>query len=117
MRRVGVAAAGVALGCAVACATGDVGGEGHVLLLSGHHAGRSVHSMRSRVASLLRAALATSLAEESGHATADHHSPFHQRCALGLRQLLAGHQPMLGGGPLCHVVMFVPFRKPHAEPR
>jgi hypothetical protein len=45
MRRVGAASAGFALWQISAEAAGYVGGEGHVLLLSGHDAGRSVHSM------------------------------------------------------------------------
>ena len=104
MRRVGVAAAGVALSGTVAEAAGDVGGEGHVLLLSGHDAGRSVHSM-SLMTVLIFAAYSASLAVSVIVAGILHHFPFHQRKWSGRRQRLAGHQPMLGGGPLCHVVI------------
>jgi hypothetical protein len=61
MRRVCVAAAGFALWQISAEATGYVGGEGHVLLLSGHDAGRSVHSMSS-LEVLAFAVIAASLA-------------------------------------------------------
>jgi hypothetical protein len=37
-----------------------------------------------------------------------HLLPSHHRKRSGLPRMLAGHQPMLGGGPLCHVVISVP---------
>jgi hypothetical protein len=36
-----------------------------------------------------------------------HSLPSHHRKRSGLPRMLAGHQPMLGGGPLCHVVISV----------
>jgi hypothetical protein len=59
---------------------------------------------------LIFAAFAASLAVILMCAAVLHDLPFHHRRISELRLRLAGHQPMLGGGPLCHVVISIPPR-------
>jgi hypothetical protein len=82
----------------------------HVLDLSGHDAGRSVHSMWRVLSDFIAECLAACAAVILMLAGKLHALPSHQRKTSALRNLLAGHQPMLGGGPLCHVVISVPPR-------
>jgi hypothetical protein len=78
----------------------------HVKLLAGHDLGRCCHLISDLVGVAVFADNAASSGVSDASAAQLQYSPFHQRSALEFSQILAGHQPHEGGGPLFHLVIF-----------
>lgn len=83
----------------------------HVLLLAGHESGRCFHWIFETLNSVSMAAHFPAILEPSLLVTPiDHRLPSHQRSIPVSLDVLAIHQPQLGGFPLCHLLSIMQHR-------